>query len=457
MPAGVDATLILPGLSPVAGKALDVRFDGGDVSSDGGLLVLREVDRRLGVAEALAACLRDDRNPAQVCHTDTDMIRFRTLAIVAGYADGDDCDALRHDPVFKITLNRAPLSGDPLCSQPTMSRLENRPTRTMLYRMGRAMIDVYCACYRTVPRRIVLDIDDTFDPAHGAQQLTLFNGYHGERGFQPFHIYDETGRPVMTVLRPGKRPSGAETVTLLKRVIGRIRENWPRVTILLRGDGHYATPETITWCRAEGIDYVFGLPGNVALDRRVARLCETTAARFAAFQQKNPKVAERACLRRVTDFWDAARSWPRTERIVARVEARAEGVKVRSVVTSLTAPRAKALYENTYAQRGQMENFIKEHKRHLQSDRTSCPKATANQFRLFVHTAAYWLLWMFRTLAPPRSDWRRAQFDTLRLHLIKLGARVIEQVRRGRVHLPTGCPAQDVLQAIAGRLPRFVP
>src|SRR5688572_27584879 len=278
------------------------------------------------------------------------MIRFRTLAIVAGYADGDDCDALRHDPVFKITLNRAPLSGDPLCSQPTMSRLENRPTRTMLYRMGRAMIDVYCASYRTVPRRIVLDIDDTFDPAHGAQQLTLFNGYHGERGFQPFHIYDETGRPVITVLRPGKRPSGAETLTLLKRVIGRIRENWPRVTILLRGDGHYATPETIPWCRAEGIDYVFGLPGNVALDRRVAQLCETTAARFAAFQQKNPKVAERACLRRVTDFWDAARSWPRTERIVARVEARAEGVKVRYVVTSLTAPRAKALYENTYAQ-----------------------------------------------------------------------------------------------------------
>ena len=457
MPAEVEDTLFLPGLSPVAGKGLDVRFDGGDVSSDGGLLVLREIDRKVGVSDALASCLRDDRNPGFVRHSYADMIRFRSMGIAAGYADGDDCDALRHDPVFKIALNRAPLSGEALCSQPTMSRLENRATWSMLYRMAASMIDVYCRSYSTAPRRIVLDIDDTFDPAHGSQQLTLFNGYHGERGFQPFHIYDETGRPVITVLRPGKRPSGAETLALLKRVIGRIRENWPRVKILLRGDGHYSTPEVITWCRAQGFDFVFGLPGNVSLDRRVARLCETTAARFAAFQQKNPKAAERMRLRRFTDFWDAAKSWPRTERVVARVEATAEGVKVRYMVTSLTAPRAKALYESTYAQRGQMENFIKEHKRHLQSDRTSCPKASANQFRLFLHTAAYWLMWTLRTLTPAKSDWRRAQFDTLRLQVLKIGARVIEQARRVRIHLPTACPAKDVLQAIAGRLPRFAP
>lgn len=206
-----------------------------------------------------------------------------------------------------------------------------------------------------------------------------------------------------------------------------------------------------------GVRLRFGLPGNVSLDRRVARLCETTAARFTAFQQKNPKAAERMRLRRFTDFWDAAKSWPRAERVVARVEATAEGVKVRYVVTSLTAPRAKALYESTYAQRGQMENFIKEHKRHLQSDRTSCPKASANQFRLFLHTAAYWLMWTLRTLTPAKSDWRRAQFDTLRLQVLKIGTRVLEQARRVRILLPTACPAKDVLQAIVGRLPRFTP
>ena len=213
----VDVTPFLPGLPPVQGKAVVARFDGGRLSSEGGLLALREIERRLGLADRLAGCLKDPRTPEKVVHRLAEIIRFRMLMIAAGYEDGNDADTLRADPMFKLALDRLP-SGEELCSQSTISRLENLPDLRALLRLGRALVEQYCGSFRTVPQRIVLDIDDTFDRVHGGQQLRLFNAYHDDYGFQPIVVFDGEGRFVTALLRPGKRPSGVEIRGFARRL-----------------------------------------------------------------------------------------------------------------------------------------------------------------------------------------------------------------------------------------------
>ena len=444
----IDPMLPLPGLSRVGGKSVVACFDGGLLSSDAGILAVREVEQRLGVADRLAACLEDPRAPEQIVHGLADIIRFRLLMIAAGYEDGNDATSLRRDPMFKMALDQAP-SGRELCSQSTISRLENLPDPRALLRMGRAMIDLYCASFRQVPKRIVLDIDDTFDAVYGGQQLRLFNAYYDEYGFQPIVVFDGDGRFVTAVLRPAKRPNGREIRALLRRLLRAIRANWPQTTILLRADSHYCAPEVIDWCRANRVEFIFGVAPTTTLRRHVETLEAATKARFDA-APKDGKV------RRFKEFFDGAASWSRVERIIARVEAGADGTDTRFIVTNLTGGNARTLYQDIYCRRGVAENHIKSWKTHLAADRTSCTTATANQFRLFLHAGAYWLLWSLRALMPKRSVWRVAQFDTLRLRLIKLAARVVEMKTMIKVHLPTACPARDVLHLVLGRMPRLV-
>ena len=273
----VDLTPFLPGLSPIQGKAIVARFDGGRLSSEGGLLALREVERRLGLADRLASCLVDPRAPERVVHRLAEIIRFRMLMIAAGYEDGNDADALRRDPMFKLALDRLP-AGEELCSQSTISRLENLPDRRALLRLGRALVGQYCGSFRATPKRIVLDIDDTFDRVHGGQQLRLFNAYYDDYGFQPIVVFDAEGRFVTALLRPGKRPSGVEIRGFVRRLIGALRSHWPKVEILLRADSHYACPEVFDWCRENRVDWIFGLAANAALRRHVAALEKSTTA-----------------------------------------------------------------------------------------------------------------------------------------------------------------------------------
>src|SRR3954449_4592420 len=223
MPANDQPTPILPGLSPICGRAIEARFDGELMSSDGGLLVLREVEQRLGIAQRLATCIRDPRAPERIVHGLDEIIRFRMLMIAAGYEDGNDADSLRADPLFKLAMDRLPEQGD-LCSQSTVSRTENLPDRHALLRMGRGRVDHYCQSFRLEPLRIVLDIDDTFDAVHGGQQLRLFNAHYDEYGFQPIVVFDGEGRFVTAVLRPAKRPKGTDIRALLRRLL---RANWP--------------------------------------------------------------------------------------------------------------------------------------------------------------------------------------------------------------------------------------
>src|SRR6266700_533598 len=252
----------------------------------------------------------------------------------------------------------------------------------------------FCDSFEEIPRRIVLDIDDTEDRVHGGQQLALFNAYYDSRCFQPIHIYEATtGKPVAIILRPGKTPDGAEVTLVLHHVIGHIRARWPAVDIIVRGDSHYARTQAMAWCERKRIGYICGLAGNSVL------------------------------LRRDGELHYAAASWKTERRVIARVEAGPQGADSRFTVTNLAGP-PKSLYEKVYCARGQAENLIKAHKLHLTSDCTSCTKATANQFRLLIHTAAYWLMLRLRDLAPRTSFWRDAQFDTIRLCLIKVAGRV---------------------------------
>jgi Transposase DDE domain group 1 len=440
--------LPLPGLSPVAGKSVVAKFDGGLLSSDGGILVLREIEKRLRIADRLASCIDDPRDPDQITHRLADIIRFRLMMIAAGYEDANDAGELRRDPAFKMALDLAP-SDRELCSQSTISRLENLPDVRALMRTGRAMIDLYCGTFQKVPKRIVLDIDDTFDAVHGGQQLRLFNAHYDEYGFQPIVVFDGDGRFITAVLRPAKRPNGGEIRAFLRRLLRAIRSNWPRTEILLRADSHYCCPEVIDWCRETGLDFIFGVAPTTTLRCHIEALETRTKARFDA-APKNGK------LRRFKEFWDGAASWSRVERIIARVEAGAEGTDTRFIVTNLKIRNARVLYEDIYCRRGEAENHIKSWKTHLAADRTSCTKATANQFRLFLHAGAYWLLWSLRTLMPKRSTWRGAQFDTLRLRLIKVAARVVEMKTQIRLHLPSAYPLKDVVGLVLIRVPKLV-
>jgi len=431
-------------LPAVGRKKVSAAFDGGMLSSDGGVLLLREVERRLGIAGRLASCLRDPREPERIRHRLDEMLRLRMLAIAAGYEDADDCDRLRADPVFKMAVGRAPGSGAPLCSQPTMSRLENLPGRIEIARMKAALVDQFCASYRRMPGSIILDIDDTFDAAHGQQQLALFNAHYDERGFLPIHIYEgRSGKPVAAILRAGKTPSGEEVRTILKHVVKRIRRHWPKVRILIRGDSHYGRDEVMAWCeQSDGIDYIFGFGTNETLAYMIQPVAE--ALSLGRAESGAQKRRDWCALRY------GAKGWKTKRRVIARLEAGTQGLDIRYVVTSL-AGTPKYLYERVYCARGNAENFIKLHKTQLASDRTSCRDPRANQVRLILHTAAYWLLHELRAAAPEGSAWATAEFNTLRLRLIKIAARVVEGAARIRVWLPSACPAAAMFRLLAGR------
>ena len=431
-------------LPAICRKKVSASFDGGAFSSDGGLLLLREADRRLGLTRLLASCVQDRRDPSRISHAVEEMLLFRMMAIACGHEDADDCDALPDDPLFKLAAGRLPESGAPLCSQPTMSRFENMPTRMGAARMTAMMVDLFCRSFAKQPAAITLDIDDTCDPVHGGQQLSLFNAHYDTHCFLPIHIYDvSSGKPVVVFLREGKTPSGKEVALVLKHLVRRIRKHWPTTRITFRGDSHYGRPEAMAWCEANGIDYIFGLAGNSVLHRQVYEAGD--ALKVLRAEQGAAK------LRGFTETRYAAASWTVERRVIARFEATTLGFDARYIVTTLT-DEAQHLYENVYCQRGQAENLIKMHKVQMASDRTSCQSAIANQVRLVLHTGAYWLMLALRNAIPTTHELAKAEFDTLRIKLLKIGARVIETASRIRIHLASACPNASLFRLIAGRL-----
>jgi hypothetical protein len=426
-------------------KKVTAAFDGGRITSDGGVLLLAEAERRLGLADKLASVIADHRDPSRIIHSLPSILRARILAIACGWEDADDLDTLRHDPAFKLACGRLPDSGRSLCSQPTVSRLENAPSLREILRLMGVMVDLYCASYPAPPAAVTLDIDDTLDVVHGHQQLSLFNAHYDERCFLPIHIYDTAmSRPVAMILRPGKTPTGTEVRGILRRLIRRIRRHWPATRITLRGDGHYGRPEVMDWCDANGIDYVFGLPGNAALARAVEVAADDIRTRRA--------LEGKPCLRGYAETRYGARSWKAERRACARIEATTLGLDIRFVVTSLSDRSAEFIYDTLYCERGQAENLIKLHKAQLASDRTSCRSPLANQMRLILHTAAYWLMLTLRDAIPRTHPLAKAEFATIRLRLLKLGARVIETISRVRLAFAAACPEAALIRHLATAL-----
>jgi hypothetical protein len=388
MPAMDDDTLLPFSLPNICKKKVTAAFDGGQISSDGGVLLLCGADKRLGLIDALAQLIPDHRNIALVTHPMADMLRERIFAIACGYPDANDLDHPREDPAFKLACGRLPESGGDLASQPTMSRLENAPDLRTLIRLSRGLVDLWCGSYRKAPKSIILDIDDTADTVHGHQQLSLFNAHYDERCFSPIHIYDaETGHCVLTILRPGKTPDGREVRAHLRRLVRRIRVHWPKTLITIRGDSHYGRREAMDWCEQNGVRYIFGLGPNKTLAEQVFAKLDECCVRRA--ESKPDAKGKRLNVRDYTETTYGAKSWSRPRRVVARIEVTEKGADVRYVVTNLPYGDAEWLYDRLYCARGQAENLIKRHKSQLASDRTSCRSPLANQMRLILHTVAY--------------------------------------------------------------------
>jgi hypothetical protein len=449
----MNATPLPFDLPAVARKKLTVDFDGGNQSSDAGLLLLRSAEKKIGVCARLTDAMRDRRDPTRVRHDMFELVSARVLAIACGYEDGNDLDWLRHDPALKMAVGRCPETGAALASQSTISRFENAPTKADAARLARALVDQFTA-YVTPAHRDIFDIDDTFDAAHGGQQMTFWNGHHYERGFAPMHVYHAgSGLPVATILRPAKTPNGREVRTVIKHLTRRILKTWRRANIVWRGDSHYGRAEALDWCDTNGVGYIFGFAGNSVLERQVAE-----AADHLRFWHALSDAPKSRCYKAL-DY--QASSWSAPRRVIARIEASMhpdptpadpnamrQEIDIRYVVTSLDGD-AERLYEGVYCQRGQAENLIKLHKAQLASDRTSCHSATANQVRLTLHTAAFWLMHTVRAAIPQGHSLAKAEFNTLRLRLLKIAARVIEHGRRIRVHLPTSCVEKTLFRAIA--------
>jgi hypothetical protein len=440
-----DDTLLPFDFPAVERKKVIAAFDGGRVTSDGGVMLLAAAERRLRIAETLAPLITDRRDPLLVTHGVDDILRARMLAIACGYEDADDLDHLRTDPAFKLACGRLPDTGADLCSQPTVSRWENAPGLREVVRMSYAMVDIYCASYARTPAAVTLDIDDTVDVVHGHQQLALFNAHYDERCFMPIHVYDTaTARPVAMLLRPGKTPSGAEIRNHLRRLVRRIRSHWPNTRLTIRGDGHYGRPEVMAWCEANGVHYVLGLPGNTVLDRLVEPIADDVRVRRAE--------AQAPVVRCYAETRYGAKSWGCARRVAARIEATPKGLDIRYVVTNLTHGSAEWLYDTMYCARGQAENLIKLHKTQLASDRTSCRSPLANQVRLVLHTAAYWLLLTVRDAIPKPQPLATAEFTTLRMRLIKIAARITETATRVRIAFAAACPEANLFSGLARSL-----
>ena len=419
----------------ISGKKVTADFTGGDVTSDVGVLVMREIANIIGIIEQLAKAIHDERHQSYVKHEIIKLLTQRIFQIICGYEDANDANDLRIDPGFKASCDRLPSEAD-LASQPTITRFENSINKKDLYRIAEVFVDQFVASYDTPPQAIVLDIDDTDDETHGTQQMSLFNAYHDEYCYMPLYIFEgQTGKLVTSILRPGKRPNGKEIRSIFKRVIKRIRAVWPNVGILLRGDSHFATPEMYSWCDKHNIHYILGLSKNSILNELAKPTLSAAHRRYETFGEK---------ARVYKELHYQAGTWHRPLRVIIMAEVSERGKNFRFVVTSLEHGLPSFLYETAYCGRGQMENFIKEHKIALRSGRTSCHSFTANCFRLMLHSAAYVIMHTLREKALTGTSLANAQFDTIRLKLLKIGAEVRELKTKLHFILPASCPVKDI-------------
>ncbi len=419
--------------------ALEATFDGGRITSDGGLLWLAQADSELGLCEAIAEHVPEWRKRRRQ-HSMSSLIRQRVLQIACGYEDQNDSNSsLREDPLLKLVCGSLPENGSNLASQPTISRLENAADIRCCYRIAQSFLELY---FRErgkggAPEKVLLDFDSTDDPTHGEQEGSHYHGYYEQHMYHPLLVFDgESGHLIGALLRAGNTHASNSAVAVLKRIVGRLRQRWPEVNIELRADAGFAVPALYDYCEAEGITYTVGLITNPRLEELAGDLLDEAKDRYETEGEKVRLFSE--------DTYQAG-SWERRRRVIYKAEAMEQGTNTRFVVTS-RSDRPKDLYE-WYVRRAESENWIKDLKLALKADRLSCHRFIANQFRLLLHAAAYWLLDALRRKLVAAGV-RRMQLDTLRLLLIKIGGRVRQLLTKVRLHLASGHPGQLLWNAL---------
>ena len=423
----------------VCGKKVAVDFNGGNLTSDAGVLLLSEIEYQTGLIASLSACIQDSRRSYSVDHSIKDLFAQRIYQICHGYEDANDSNSLRKDPAIKMALGRLPIEGDDLGSQPTISRLENQITDKDLAKMKAVLIQQFIASYDKEPEVIVLDFDDTNHTVHGHQQESLFNGYYGEYCFMPLHVYEGiSGKFITAILRPGKRSSGKETVGYLKLIVEQIRSHWSNTIIVFRGDGHFSSPEVFSYIESQ--DDMVSVTGLTCNNLLLKHAQTTIDSAKKLYNRRQAKVKLYHC------FYYQAGSWSHARKVVVKVEMSERGLNVRFISTDMFQAKAQSLYEDSYCGRGNMELMIKDHKTYTKSDRTSCHSFKANQLRLFLHSAAYVLLHILKTQVLKGTELSKATFDTLRLKLLKIGGRVVELKTKIKIHLPNAYPYKNTLK-----------
>jgi len=423
-------------------RVIEADFSGGDLSSDGGLLLLRQVDRHLGLSRAAAVAIPDPRDPERIRHSLRDLLAQRLYGLCCGYEDLNDHQALRDDVLMQTAVGRDAA----LASAPTFSRLENRATRAQAWALHGVLIEQFIASHQSAPEELVLDIDASDVPLHGEQELSQFHAYYDQHCYLPLYVF--CGQAMLACyLRPSKIDGAKHAAALIKLLVTRLRQAWPNTRFIVRGDSGFCRRRLLQWCERSDVGYVIGLARNARLHAAVELAEASLADAYAASSTKQRLIGE---------FDYAAKSWPHERRVITRLEYGVQGTNPRFIVTNLQGDPVQ-LYEHLYCQRGEAENRIKEAQLDLFGTRASCSRFIANQFRLLLAALAYTLMQRLRVLALQATELERASAATIRVRLLKIGAAILRNTRRVRVMLASHHPLRELFATAAARLAALGP
>lgn len=434
----------------ICGKKVEVFFDEQELTSDAGLLPLAEYARDSNAVERVINAIKDTRSGVK--HSMTTLVEQKLYQILSGNPDANDSDRMRKDAAIQLSCKKL----EELASQPTMSRLENRVNTKDLVRMAYALGENFLDSFDKRPEAIVIDMDPTAHLVYGQQELGLFNTHVGDTCLMPFHVYDGiTGQIITSVMRPGKTPTADEILRILKRIVKRIRDRFPKTNLIFRADSHHTKPAVMDWMEENEVHFVTGLSPNSKLNKLSESIKREAVAVYEGHSEedKTTKV-----IRRFHSFYYQACSWSCARRVICRVQVSKMGSDIRYIVTDFQTEGARYLYEEAYCGRGEAELFIKEHKLGLQSDRSPCQKATANQFRLFISSLAYQLLHRFRKDVLCGTELASASFTQIRIKCFKVAARVQRLKSKIKIHMPENYAFIKVFDRVSmGTLSQKVP
>ena len=424
--------IVFPGFS---GLKVEAEFVKEEISSDGGVLLLKEIDRKLRLTERLAKLIPDKRDPSRIQHSLVSMLQQRIYGLALGHEDLNDHNQIRHDLALQTAVNRV----EPLASAPTLCRLENTSNRKMAVEMNQLSVELFIESFPTPPSEVILDIDATEDEVHGHQEGYYYHGYYGCYCFLPLHIF--CGEQLLvSYLWPSSMDGAKHAWAIIALMVKRLRKAWPKVKITVRADSAFCRDLMLRWFEKNGVNYIMGIAGNHRLEQKTLPLIEEAESFFKNDQETTQIFGE---------FKYAAESWKKERRVIARMEYNEGTVETRYVLTNLKQGNPGTLYKDIYCKRADMENRIKEIKKDLYSDRTSCHRWWPNQFRVLLSSMAYILMESMRRLALKNTELAKAQCSTIRLRLYKIGAIILRNTRRVRFLFSNSFPKADLFLSTA--------